>query len=123
MAIPIQMTVKIFSKKVMVDPPQAQVPEGQSGELIWTVNSELLNIEYIGFNSPVGPGNQIQDLREEEGTTLSTWKAHDNNSARGLLSYSIFVRVGDQVYSSDPQIVNEGPPGGDEEMPPWESKP
>jgi len=116
------MTVKIFANKVMVDPPQVKVPEGETGELIWTASPETVTIEYIGFASPVGPGNQIQDLRPEAGP-VSTWKATDNNSAKGLLTYFVFAKAGGQVFSSDPQIVNEGPPGGDEEMKPWESKP
>lgn len=100
------------TKKVQADP--ATATRGSTPLLIWVPATTDFEITFIGFNDPVGDGKDIAQPQKVGATR--NWSAFDKNQTAKVWEYSIFAISNGIVYSSDPQIVNEGQGGlgGDE---------
>ena len=114
----VPMTVSLFTpSKLQVNPPVGKALMNQQPTLRWSATGSL-TIQYIGFNRPVGPGQQIE-VPHKDPDNPADWIAKDLNQYKDLFTYSVFAMTGDgRVLSTDPQIENEGTSGGVDDMEP-----
>lgn len=108
--IPIEVT-PFNSTKIKVSPDRAVAKLDQQPTLRWVPQGNL-EIQYIGFSSPVGPLGDIE-IPHEDSKNPGEWIAANANRSKELYSYTVYARAEDgSVLSSDPQIENEGTSGG-----------
>lgn len=113
--IPIQVTLK-SPTKLQVEPSRARVPKDEEPTLRWTPASHNIEIQFIGFNDPVGPSSDIGQP-EPDGDKPTDWIASDRNTVQRTFTYTVYAlnsQTGN-VISSDPEIENEGKSGEEEE--------
>lgn len=111
--IPVSLVDVGGTKKVQA--PNTPVGKNTTPVLLWVPQSEDFEIYFIGFNDPVGPGKDISEP-QQQGSTRN-WFANDLNRTAKVWPYTIYAISAGVIYSSDPEIVNEGVGGMEDEEP------